>query len=116
LNIIFSDKTHYDEQVAEVVTDYIDLAKELKNLAERSSASEKEINYILEKHGRSKNRKGEIRTYNSLIEGRFRLTKVIRVDLLFAIQIQYSYKYNTYSKNQCLIRYITVPELLPIDA
>ena len=59
LNIIFSDKTHYDEQVAEVVSDYIDLAKELKNLAERNGASEKEINHILEKHGGSKNRKGQ---------------------------------------------------------
>ena len=61
LNVIFSDKTHYDEQVAEVVTDYIDLAKELKNLAERNGASEKEINHILEKHGSSKNRKGAVK-------------------------------------------------------
>ena len=30
---MFSDKTHYDEQVAEVVSDYIDLAKELKKLS-----------------------------------------------------------------------------------
>jgi CTP-dependent riboflavin kinase len=33
--IIFNDKTHYDEQIAEVVSDYIDLAKKLKNLAEK---------------------------------------------------------------------------------
>jgi predicted acylesterase/phospholipase RssA len=80
LNIIFSDKTHYDEQVAEVVSDYIDLAKKLKNLAERSGASKKEINSILEKHGRSKSRKGNIRMYNNLLGGRFRLTKVVRID------------------------------------
>ena len=80
LNIIFSDKTHYDEQVAEVVSDYIDLAKKLKNLAERSGASEKEINYIFKKHGRSKSRKGKIRMYNKLLGGRFRLTKVVRID------------------------------------
>jgi len=80
LNIIFSDKTHYDEQVAEVVSDYIDLAKKLKNLAERSGAPEEEIKSILEKHGRSKGRKGKIRMYNDLLGGRFRLTKVVRID------------------------------------
>lgn len=80
LNIIFSDKTHYDEQVAEVVSDYIDLAKKLKNLAERNGASNKQINHILEKHGGSKNRKGQLRMYNNLLGGRFRLTKVVRVD------------------------------------
>ena len=41
--IIFNDKTHYDEQIAEVVSNYIDLAKKLKNLPERNGASEKEI-------------------------------------------------------------------------
>jgi hypothetical protein len=55
--IIFNDKTHYDEQIAEVVSDYIDLAKKLKNLAERNGASEKEIKQILHQHGGSKNRK-----------------------------------------------------------
>jgi NTE family protein len=80
LNIIFSDKTHYDEQVAEVVSDYIDLAKKLKNLAERSGASKEEINSVLKKHGHSKSRKGQIRMYNNLLGGRFRLTKVVRID------------------------------------
>ena len=80
MNIIFSDKTHYDEQVAEVVSDYIDLAKKLKNLAERSGASKEEINSVLKKHGHSKSRKGQIRMYNNLLGGRFRLTKVVRID------------------------------------
>ena len=80
LNIIFSDKTHYDEQVANVVTDYIDLAKELKNLAERSGVSKDEINQVLDKYASSKNRKGRIRAYHDLLGGRFRLTKVVRID------------------------------------
>jgi NTE family protein len=80
LNIMFSDKTHYDEQVAEVVSDYIDLAKGLKSLAERSGASEREINNILKKHAHSKNRKGQMRVFESLLGGRFRLTKVVRID------------------------------------
>jgi predicted acylesterase/phospholipase RssA len=80
LNLIFSDKTHYDEQVAEVVTDYIDLAKKLKNLAERSGASKDEIDHTLAERTHSKNRKGQTRMYKSLLEGRFRVSKVVRID------------------------------------
>jgi predicted acylesterase/phospholipase RssA len=79
LNIIFADKTHYDEQMAEVVSDYIDLTKALKNLAERTGNS-KEVKHLLEKHAGSKNRGGKIRKYKSLLGGRFRLTKVVRID------------------------------------
>ena len=32
-------RLHYDEQIANVITDYIDLAKELKYLAESKGAS-----------------------------------------------------------------------------
>lgn len=81
LGIIFSDKTDYDEQVANVITDYVDLVKELRNLAERKGASTNdEINYILNKHANSINTKGHTRKYKELLEGRFRLTKVVRID------------------------------------
>lgn len=78
--IQFGDKTDYDEQVANFVTDYIDLAKELRNLARKKGISEEEIKVILDKEGISKNRKGERRTYKELLEGRFKVTKVVRID------------------------------------
>ena len=40
-NLILGDKTDYDEQVASVVTDYVDLTRRLKNLAEQKGASKK---------------------------------------------------------------------------
>ena len=40
----------------------------------------REINHILEKHAGSKNRKGQLRMYKNLLGGRFRLTKVVRID------------------------------------
>jgi hypothetical protein len=78
--IIFGDKTDYDEQVANFVTDYIDLAKQLKNLAQRSGASKDEINYILDRYATSKNSIGQTRRYRELLGGRFRLNKVVRID------------------------------------
>jgi NTE family protein len=78
--IIFGDRTDYDEQVANFVTDYIDLAKQLKSLAERNGASTDELNHILGKHATSKNTIGQTRRYDELLGGRFRLTKVVRID------------------------------------
>ena len=79
-DLILGDKTDYDEQVSNVVTDYIDLARRLKNLAERRGVSKEEINYILDGFASSKNTKGKTRKFKELLEGRFRLTKVVRID------------------------------------
>ena len=81
LGILFNDKTDYDEQIANVITDYIDLVKELRNLAQRKGASkDDEIKYILNKHASSINTKGQTRIYEELLRGRFRLTRVVRID------------------------------------
>lgn len=79
-DLIFGDKTDYDEQVANIVTDYVDLAKQFKNLAERKGASPDEINHILDKYATSKNTKGQVRKFQELLGARFRLTKVTRID------------------------------------
>jgi len=79
-DLLFADKTHYDEQIANVVTDYIDLARRLKNLAERKGASKEEVDYILNSKASSINTIGKTRIYKELLEGRFRLTKVVRID------------------------------------
>jgi len=80
-DIIFGDRTDYDEKVANVVSDYVDLAKQLRTLAKKKGASEDEINDILEKYASSKSRPGHPpRKYANLLDDRFRLTKVVRID------------------------------------
>jgi NTE family protein len=79
-NLILDGKTDYDEQVANVITDYVNLTKQLKNLAEQKGASKEEINHILNSCATSINTIGERRKYGDLLEGRFRLTKVVHVD------------------------------------
>ncbi len=79
--LVLGDKTDYDEQVANVVTDYVDLVRQLKNLAEQKcGVSEKEINRILNSSATSINTIGKTRKYRELLEGRFRLTKVVHID------------------------------------
>ncbi len=50
------------------------------NLAEQKGASKNDINYILNRYATSINTKGKTRRYRELLEGRFRLTKVVRID------------------------------------
>lgn len=53
-DLLYHDKTKYDEKVAEFVTDYIDLAKRLIKLAKEKGASDDEIKGILNSYGESK--------------------------------------------------------------
>jgi NTE family protein len=66
------NKTDYYEQVAKVVSDCVDLAKQLETLAERKGASRGEITYILEKHARRKNTIGQTRINQELLRCRVR--------------------------------------------
>src|SRR5262249_3751007 len=78
-DLMFGDKTDYDQQVATVVTDYIDLAKQLRNLAMKHIAKE-QVNEILDREASSIGTIGDRRRYRDLLKGRFRLTKVVRID------------------------------------
>ena len=78
--LTYQDKTPYDEKVTNIVSDYLNLSKELLDLAKRKNATEEEINEILDKTGNSSHRTGEKRKYRSLFEKRFDITKLIRIE------------------------------------
>ena len=90
-DITFMDRnSHHDEMVANLVTDYTDLIDRLKELAKSYSENIETKDIIfqneLERFLKSVEAKtsrvaGENRKYKeSLIKGRFRLTKVIRIE------------------------------------
>lgn len=79
-DLLYHDKTKYDEKVAEFITDYIDLTKRLIKLAKQKGAREDEIRGILEQHGKSTFRTGEPRKYEELLKGRFAISKVVRIE------------------------------------
>lgn len=75
-DLLLCDKTDYDETVANIVSDYVNLSKKLIELAKDKGASKDDINNILSnpKKGeiKSKHRNGQPRTtYLDLIKGRF---------------------------------------------
>jgi NTE family protein len=91
LDIRFHDRTKYDIKVAEMISDYIILHGQIKNLAlkylnkyarDKVTQFQKEFEEILDKkEAKSKKRsKSTSRPYRDLIEGRFDLVKVIYID------------------------------------
>jgi NTE family protein len=87
------DKTGYDIKVAEMVNDYIDYINELSTVAEeaissvQNAAKRKELTKRLEGIGRpdtksSKKRAGDPKTreYKDLLDGRFKLAKVVKIE------------------------------------
>jgi NTE family protein len=79
LDLTLGDKTDYDEQVANFVTDYVNLARRLKNLAIQKGAS-KEVDDILNSPAISIDTKGKTRKNRDLLQGRFRIRKVVHID------------------------------------
>lgn len=90
IDIKFHDRTSYDVKVAEMTTDYVNLSKELKNLVERAIEDIKDsgkkdklkddLTGLMSKETKVRKRNGMSRTYNDLIENRFRISKVTYIE------------------------------------
>lgn len=82
-DILFHDRTTYDEQVAYAFTDFVDMTRDLVELA-RANGLSKSVEQILEKKAKEIARVGEYRltTYRDLLYGKPRISKVWRIDRL----------------------------------
>jgi NTE family protein len=82
-DIVFHDRTTYDEEVAYVMTDYRDMVNALVELA-RANGLSKSVEEILDKKAKTIGRVGEYRftTYKDLLHGKPRISKVWRIDRL----------------------------------
>jgi NTE family protein len=87
-DILYHDKTEYDQKVALLVTDYIDLAKQIRNIAldhidgNKENPFQDDLKKFLEKNAKSKFRTGEHRKYVDLLKGRFDVNNVVRIERL----------------------------------
>jgi NTE family protein len=82
-DILFHDRTTYDEQVAYAFTDFVDITRDLVELA-RANGLSKSVEQILEKKAKEIARVGEYRltTYRDLLLGKPRISKIWRIDRL----------------------------------
>src|SRR5581483_4498265 len=79
IDIKFHDRTKYDLKVAQVTTDYVDLANELIDLAKNNKLGDK-VEAILERGAKSKKRDGTSRKYRDLLDGRFAIERAVYVE------------------------------------
>ena len=89
-DITFIDRnSRYDEMVADLVTDYTDLINRLKELAKNYFESKDTKDIVFQNEfesllktieGKTNRDAGEHTKYKDLLKGRFRLTKVIRIE------------------------------------
>jgi hypothetical protein len=85
-DILYHDKTEYDQKVAVLVTDYIDLAKGIRNIAlnhvdaNEEVAFQKDLDKFLGKEAKSKFRTGDLRKYVDLLKGRFDVKNIVRIE------------------------------------
>ena len=82
-DIFFHDRTTYDEQIAYAFTDFVNMTRDLIELARSNGLSEK-VDEILKKKAKTIARVGEYRftTNRDLFLGKPRISKVWRIDRL----------------------------------
>ena len=82
-DILFHDRTTYDEQVAYAFTDFVDMTRGLIKLARANGLSE-DVEELLEKKAKAISRVGEYRltTYRDLLVGKPFISEVSRIDRL----------------------------------
>jgi NTE family protein len=89
-DITYQNKTDYDQKVAVIISDYIDLAEKIGNLAlevinsvnekDKKDNLKKEFDRLIMKNGKSKHRNGNPRQYRDLIKGRFDLDTAFQLE------------------------------------
>jgi NTE family protein len=79
-DILFHDRTNFDEHIAYLVSDYVDLAMELIELGNSNGLADY-VDAILNKAAKGFSRsRAESKKYKDIIEGRLDITKVWRID------------------------------------
>jgi hypothetical protein len=80
-DITFRDRTLTDESIALLITDYVNLARDLISVAKANGVKEGEIQRLLLTNAESRDLLKKMpRKYKDLLEGRFVVEKVVRVE------------------------------------
>jgi NTE family protein len=78
-DLIFHDKTAYEEKVTKMTTDYINIISKLLPLARKTNSKEVD-NILYNSKAESRTHLNEERTYRELLVGQFEIKRVVRVE------------------------------------
>ena len=79
-DLTYGDKTPYEEQVTNLISDYYNLTKSLLHLAKDKGILQSEIDAILSTKAKSTHGSGKNRTYLDLLNKRFDITQIVRIE------------------------------------
>lgn len=79
-DITFSDRSHKDEEVLLLLSDYIDLVRELIRIAKVSGTKDKVITNLLNQRTQNHGMNLRPRLYKEIVEGRFDIKRIVRIE------------------------------------
>ena len=79
-DIIYSDRTHQEENMLLVVSDYIDIVKALLKVSKDHGVKDVIINSLLNQKTRYHGEFLKARTFRDIIEGRFQIDEIININ------------------------------------
>ncbi len=99
-DIVYGDRTYSEQYSASVIADYVELIKDLKYLAlnhikedNDKKAFEKEIQNLRTREAKNTSyTTGEHKKYEDILRGRFKITKMVRIERKYNPNISTSFK------------------------
>jgi NTE family protein len=79
-DITYSDRTGREQQALLLVSDYVDLARELIKIAKDAGAKDDVINNLLNKNTMNHGQAIKPRKYSDMLIGQFEIEKVVRIN------------------------------------
>lgn len=79
-DITYSDRTGREQQALLLVSDYVDLARELIKIAKDAGAKDDVINSLLNRNTMNHGTASKLRKYSDILVGQFEIEKVIRIN------------------------------------
>jgi NTE family protein len=79
-DIAFSDRSHKEEEILLLLSDYVELVRELIRIAKEKGVKEEVINNLMNQRTAYRGQLLKPRQYKEIVEGRFDIAEVIRIE------------------------------------
>jgi NTE family protein len=79
-DISFSDKSHREEEVLLLLSDYVDLVRNLVKIAKENGATDEVIDKLMNQRTKYHGQLMKPRQYKEIVEGRFDIAEIVRLE------------------------------------
>lgn len=79
-DISFSDKSHREEEVLLLLSDYVDLVRDFVKIAKENGATDEVIDKLMDQRTKYHGQLMKPRQYKEIVEGRFDIAEIVRLE------------------------------------